>query len=112
MTKEKLQSEVKTLEVFFTKYCSSKHQHQSTEHYTLKHRNYEVTSELHLCKECHELIAYSFNRLQNCPYKIKPKCRKCDNPCYNRYQWKKVAKIMRYNGLRMGAEKILRVFTA
>ncbi|MBN2816477.1 MAG: nitrous oxide-stimulated promoter family protein [Campylobacterales bacterium] len=107
MTEEKFQSEIKILEVFFTHYCRDKHQFQYIKNYHLEYKKSAYTYELNLCKECHELISYSYARLKNCSHSVKPRCRECDDPCYEKEQWKRVAKVMRYNGIRVGTEKIL-----
>ena len=65
-----------------------------------------INVELNLCEECHSLISYSFDRLKGCPHEIKPRCRQCPNPCYEKQEWKSLAKIMRYSGIRLGLSKI------
>ena len=106
MTREKFQADVLTLEKFFTKFCEDKHKNQYTKVYTLEYKQLSTKLNLNLCQNCHELISYSFDRLKECPHDIKPKCRKCPNPCYEKIEWKSLAKIMRYSGLRFGLSKI------
>jgi hypothetical protein len=57
------------------------------------------------------LIDYSIQRLQNCEHDPKPRCRKCPEPCYDKLQWKKVAKVMRYSGIKLGLLNIKNIFT-
>jgi len=106
MTQEKFHGEIKTLEKFFTKYCEDNHQNRYNQEYGLKYKQSSDKYSLCLCKECHELISYSFERLKECPHDIKPRCRKCPNPCYEKNRWKQLAKLMRYSGFQLGLIKI------
>jgi hypothetical protein len=106
MTIEKFKEEVVTLEKFFTKYCADKHQNQYKQLYDLKYKQSSTEYTFYLCKECHELISYSFERLKECPHDIKPRCRRCPNPCYEKNRWKQLAKLMRYSGFQLGLIKI------
>jgi len=110
MTNEKFISEVETLKKFFTVYCKDKHtnQHNYIKSIDYQNQNYQV--ELELCDECSELINYSIQRLLECPHDIKPRCRKCPNPCYEKPQWKRLAHLMRYSGMKLGILKIKRFF--
>jgi len=110
MTPEKFISEVETLKKFFTIHCKDKHTLQKSYIRTLyyKHKSFDIN--LHLCDECSKLINYSFQRLQECPHEIKPRCRKCPHPCYEKPQWKKLAKLMRYSGIQLGILKIKNFF--
>jgi hypothetical protein len=106
MREEKFYTEVKTLEKFFSKYCNDKHHHHYEKSYMLKYKNSSYSCTLNLCNECHTLINYSFTRLLECPHEIKPRCRKCPNPCYEKKEWKQLAKLMRYSGFQFGLIKI------
>jgi hypothetical protein len=106
MTEEKFYSEVATLEKFFSIYCENKHCDQYEKEYILEYKNSSQTYTLNLCKECHKLINYSFTRLLECPHEIKPRCRKCPQPCYEKKEWKQLAKLMRYSGFQFGLIKI------
>ena len=111
MTEEKFQGEIATLKKFFTKFCKDKHQNQNSHIYDLKYKNFSSKLDICLCKECHELINYSFDRLKECPHEIKPRCRKCPNPCYEKTQWKSLAKLMRYSGIQLGIiNRIKKIF--
>jgi len=110
MTLEKFQTDVETLEKFFTLYCREKHQQRYEYSHKLTYKNEEIQKTLYLCKECHELISYSFERLMECPHEIKPRCRNCPNPCYEKKQWKALAKLMRYSGIRLGVLKVKNFF--
>ncbi|MEA3353904.1 MAG: nitrous oxide-stimulated promoter family protein [Campylobacterota bacterium] len=110
MTNEKFTSEAQTLKKFFSIYCKDKHTDQVPFASHLKYKNFTYNIELELCQECKELIEYSFHRLQACPHDIKPKCRTCKAPCYDKSQWKKLAKLMRYGGIQLGIIKIKNFF--
>ncbi len=109
MTFEKYQEELTTLTNFVTHYCQDKHKD-----FPKKNRSIEVVYageqsdplEACLCAECTNMIAYGITRLQKCPYEEKPKCRKCSDPCYERPQWKQIASIMSYSGMKLGLTKI------
>lgn len=112
MTQEKFQSEVNTLESFFTKYCHDKHENQKCKIYKFEYKNLSFETSITLCDECHKLVSYSFERLKECPHEIKPRCRKCPNPCYEKTKWKSLAKLMRYSGIRLGfINKIKKIFS-
>ncbi|MBD3841518.1 MAG: nitrous oxide-stimulated promoter family protein [Campylobacterales bacterium] len=106
MTQEKFKSEVHTLQKFFTKYCTDKHKDQFVKNYPLEYKYIQYSQDINLCSECHKLLLYSFDRLANCPHEIKPRCRKCPNPCYEKAQWKALAKLMRYSGFMLALSKI------
>ena len=110
MTNEKFISEVETLNNFFTIYCKDKHTEQNSCVRSLQYKNENYDVEFHLCEECNELINYSIKCLEECPHEIKPRCRKCPNPCYEKPQWKRLAKLMRYSGMKLGILKIKRFF--
>lgn len=110
MTNEKFISEVETIKKFFTIYCKDKHTHQQNYIRSIDYKNQNYQVELELCDECRELINYSIERLQGCPHEIKPRCRKCPNPCYEKTQWKQLARLMKYSGIQLGILKIKRFF--
>jgi hypothetical protein len=45
-------------------------------------------------------------KLQNCPHEIKPRCRKCPTPCYEKQEWKNIARIMKYSAIKLSLGKI------
>ena len=98
----KFKTEIQTLKRFFELHCINNHDKQKKILLDLNYKNDSIKIELFLCQKCLETITYSFERLQECPHEIKPKCRTCPNPCYEKKQWKEVAKVMRYSGLRLG----------
>lgn len=108
MTVEKFNSEVKTLKRFFEFYCDKKHVKQKVLNELITYKEKDLKINLFLCDECKADILYSISRLQECPHEIKPKCRKCPTPCYEKIQWKRTAKVMRYSGIRL---KINSLFT-
>lgn len=107
MNKEKFESEVETLKYFFQTYCdANSHEKESTKIFTCRHKELTCKVEVHLCRECYHLLNYSLIRLQECPYEIKPRCRTCQTPCYEKHEWKRVAKVMRFSGLKLGLLKV------
>ena len=111
MTEEKFQTEIQTLEKFITRFCQDKHEEQFEKTYNLGYKESYHHFTLDLCKDCHNLIFYSFQRLEECPHEIKPRCRRCPNPCYEKAKWKQLAKIMRYSNIKFGIEKIINLVT-
>ncbi len=112
MTEEKFTSEIATLKKFFTIHChGKKHENIKTQTSSINFQDKTYEYEFELCDECFKLISYSFDRLQKCPYDAKPRCRTCSTPCYEPYQWKKVAKVMRYAGIQQGLGKVKKFFS-
>jgi uncharacterized CHY-type Zn-finger protein len=103
---KKFKSEVETLKKFFTTYCHDKHQNQKQFHRVLRYKDEDIVVDLTLCDECAKLLNYSFDRLIECPHEIKPRCRKCSNPCYNKQEWKQIAKLMMYSGMKLGFTRL------
>jgi hypothetical protein len=106
MREEKFKDEVFTLKRFFVKYCNDKHINQYNKTYHLNYKQNCIQFNLYLCKECHDTITYSFERLIQCPHEEKPRCRRCTTPCYEKIQWKKLAKIKKYGALKFGLKKV------
>ena len=109
MTFEKYTQEVTTLTKFVAIYCADLHTDVPKKSHSIMLKYAGERSEpleAELCDECAETVAYGIGRLQGCPFDNKPKCRKCPNPCYDRPMWKKVAKIMRHSGIKLGMEKV------
>ncbi len=103
---EKFEIEINTLKKFYEFYCKDKHSHQKNFNVNLNYKNRGFNIDLFLCEECFEAINYSFDRLKNCPHEIKPRCRKCPNPCYEKERWKNIAKIMKYSSIKLSLGKI------
>jgi len=114
MTFEKFKNEVGVLEKFFQIYCKDKHEGAYEKEYEITYKNQTLKIKPILCKECHNLLEYSINRLQECPHDPKPRCRKCENPCYEKDKYKQMAKMMRYAGMKLGltkaAKKVKKIF--
>lgn len=106
MTSEKFEQEIIILKRFYELYCKDKHHNQSIKNISHKYKNKEFQQTLNLCEDCYKTINYSFDRLQSCPHEIKPRCRTCPSPCYDKTQWKNTAKIMKYSGMKLGLTKI------
>ena len=106
MTTKKFTSEAQTLKKFFEIHCKAKHANQTFHCKQLDYNNKKINIELELCEDCIKLIHYSFDRLIECPYDPKPRCRTCPTPCYSKDEWKKVAKLMKYSGIQLGIKKI------
>ena len=110
MTTEKFISEIETLKKFFQTYCDGKKHNHSLKKKHLEFNNINYNYEFNLCNDCFKLLEYSITKLEACPHDIKPRCRTCPNPCYEPKQWKQVAKIMRYSGIKFGLTKIKKLF--
>lgn len=110
MEKEKFDSEVKTLKKFFEFYCKDNNHSHSNKTIKLDYKQNAFEYDFDLCSECYSLLLYSINRLESCPHEQKPKCRSCPAPCYEKAQWKRLAKIMKYSGMRLGFLKIKNIF--
>ncbi|MFA7084301.1 MAG: nitrous oxide-stimulated promoter family protein [Arcobacteraceae bacterium] len=111
MTEEKFASEVETLKKFFEIHCEKKHNPRLKYTKVLPYKTLQYDVELKLCEACYTLINYSFERLNECPHEIKPKCRSCKNPCYEKTKYKEVAKIMKFSGIYLGISKIKKFFS-
>ena len=101
----KFKNETQTLKKFFEIYCSGKHTNQEQIIKTLNYKDEIIQIHLNLCPECLKKINYSFDRLLECPHEIKPRCRTCPSPCYEKKQWKETAAVMRYSGMILGLTK-------
>lgn len=113
MTKEKLQQDCQILLKFMQLYCDEKHKElpkNEKDFEILFQGEFVDKLKLNLCETCEENFIYSYQRLQNCPHEIKPRCRNCKNPCYEKTKWKTLAKIMRYSGIRLGLVKLKSIF--
>ena len=114
MTKEKLLHDSQTLYRFIQLHCDKEHHNVATKEGVLAVSfKDEALCEIpyHLCEECETLFIYAYGRLKNCPHEDKPSCRKCPDPCYEKPMWKKMAKVMRYSGMRLGLTKIRKFFS-
>jgi len=105
VTFEKFSHEIDTLKKFFPIYCNDKHTGQLKKEYKVTYLDKEIDFKVNLCNECHDLLRYAILRLQECPHEIKPRCRKCPNPCYEKDKFKQMAKMMRYSGMKLGLTK-------
>jgi len=103
---EKFESEIETLKKFYELFCIDKHTNQQKNIINIEYKDKVFELELFLCNECFNAINYSFERLQNCPHEIKPRCRKCPNPCYEKQRWKNIAKVMRYSAIKLSLSKV------
>ncbi len=55
-----------------------------------------------LCKDCNELLEYSFRCLSHCRQgNAKPPCRESTIHCYSPEMREKMRQVMRYSGPRM-----------
>jgi len=106
MTEEKFDTEIHTLKKFFELYCKDKHEYYKKKSLTLNFKGKEFHIDLCLCEDCHEAISYSFDRLLECPHEIKPRCRNCPSPCYEKHRWKNTAKVMKYAAIKLSLSKV------
>jgi len=114
MKDEKFIHDTKTVLKFIQIYCDEKHKNEEKTDEKLqliyKNRDLQESIKYNLCSKCKETFLYSYKRLQECPHEEKPRCRKCPSPCYERSEWKKLAKIMKFSGIKMGILKIRKFF--
>jgi|SRR5574344_100657 hypothetical protein len=106
MTHEKFEIEINTLKKFYELYCKDKHEEQVFRVHKEQYRDVDFEIELDLCPECFSAISYSFDRLQGCPHEIKPRCRTCPAPCYEKQKWKEAARVMKYSAIKLSLGKI------
>jgi len=106
MTEEKFNAEIHTLKNFFEVYCKDKHDYYKEKKQTLKFNGKDFEIDLCLCDECSDAINYSFQRLQECPHDIKPRCRTCPSPCYEKARWKNTARVMKYSAIKLSLSKV------
>lgn len=110
MTEEKFILDSETVLKFIQCYCDSEHfkAQKNKDSIKLNYNNKDLNEEIHyhLCEKCEETLHYSYIKLQECPHDEKPSCRKCPKACYDKIEWKLIANIMRYSGLRLGILKI------
>lgn len=107
MDSEKFNSEVLTVNKFINIYCNGKkHENIVFRKVDLEFNEKTFNYEIKLCDKCFSTISYSYLRLQECPHEIKPRCRSCKKPCYEKPQWKELATVMRYSGVKLGLTKL------
>ncbi|WP_121628400.1 nitrous oxide-stimulated promoter family protein [Poseidonibacter antarcticus] len=106
MTTEKFEIEINTLKKFFELYCKDKHDDQIEKEIILKYKDKEFMLNLSLCPTCYDSINYSFERLKQCQHEIKPRCRTCPTPCYEKIRWKNAAKVMKYSAIKLSLSKV------
>lgn len=106
MTSEKFEIEINTLKKFYELYCKDKHEGQFSKIENPVYKNIVFNINLELCTECFDAINYSFDRLQACPHEIKPRCRTCPAPCYEKQRWKETARVMKYSAIKLSLGKI------
>lgn len=106
MTEEKFDTEIHTLKNFFEVYCKDKHDYYKEKSQKLEFKGKTFEINLSLCEDCHDAINYSFQRLQECPHEIKPRCRTCPSPCYEKDRWKNAAKVMKYSAIKLSLSKV------
>jgi len=110
MTEEKFIHDSKTVLKFIHCYCDNEHKDapksKNSIKLTLDGKYLNEDMHFNLCQRCQETLHYSYLKLQECPHDEKPSCRQCPKPCYDKPEWKHIAKIMRYSGMRFGLLKI------
>lgn len=81
----KIKSEKRTVEYMIGLYCRINHGSKDT-----------------LCAGCEAIRAYSFDRLNKCPYgDQKIACKDCKVHCYKAEMRNKIREVMRFSGPRM-----------
>jgi hypothetical protein len=115
MTKQKFIEDSQTVAKFIQYYCEHEHVDSDKDYQELSleygGKCLGVKLELTLCQECNDAFFYSYKKLQECPNEQKPSCRKCKEPCYDKEEWRLLAKMMRYSGMQLGFLKIKKIFT-
>ena len=110
MTEEKFIDDSHTVLKFIQCYCDSEHykaqKNKDSIQLNYDNKNLREETHYHLCEKCEKTLHYSYVKLQECIHEDKPSCRKCPKPCYDKEEWKLLAKIMRYSGLKLGILKI------
>ena len=101
MKLEKYTSEINILTKYFSYYCKHHHSNQIIHEISHNYKNETFCEKISLCDECLDNLNYSIERLQNCQYEEKLRCRSCKTPCYEKSYWKKLAKVMIYSSLRL-----------
>lgn len=80
----RIQQEKKTVERMIRLYCRKKEGHVS------------------LCPECTDLIKYTHERLEHCPFgEQKTACKSCRIHCYKPEMRERIRTVMRFSGPRM-----------
>lgn len=114
MTNEQFIEQNKTFVKFIQIYCDDKHANNEkiAGELQLFYNGFDLnqTIKFNLCKDCKDLLLHVNDRLNACPNDPKPKCRHCSAPCYEKNIYKKIAKIMRSSGIKLGLGKIKKVF--
>ncbi len=114
MTQEKLLHDAQILCQFIQFYCDKEHTHLPKKEHHLTIVFQENTLKILpycLCFECESLLHYAYSHLKECQQDPKPSCRICQTPCYEKNMWKKMAKVMRYSGMRLGFLKLKKLFS-
>lgn len=114
MTDEKFINDSETVLKFIQTYCDDKHKGEIKvkESQELVYKDKKLCTSVHynLCDACKNTFEISYKNLQSCPHQEKPSCRKCPKPCYEKPDWKRVAKIMKYSGMKLGLTKLKKFF--
>ncbi len=81
----KINIEKRTVSAMITLYCNSNHNSSNFN-----------------CDQCHSLIKYAHERLENCKFGCnKPSCKKCKVHCFKPEMQEKIKKVMRFSGPKM-----------
>ena len=110
MTNEKFIHDTTTVLKFIQIYCDDKHKDtqkkEGLQSLVYREKKLDIDITYHLCSVCKNTFLLSYQKLQECPHEEKPSCRKCPKPCYERPDWKHVAKIMKHSGMKQGIIKL------
>ena len=95
MTMKRLEKEKKTIAIMIQIFCEAHH---------------GVRRKL-LCPECTELLDYTKERLNKCPFgENKSACSKCKIHCYKPFMRKQITEVMRFSGPKMVTKHPLLAF--
>lgn len=111
MKKHVFKQESTQLYTFIHTYCVDSHpkEMQIDETVEITYKGEPIdTLGIELCPSCLSHYRYAMERLSACPHDPKPKCRRCKESCYEAQEWKAMAKIMRYSGIKLGFIRLAR----
>ena len=106
MKSEKFESEILTLIKFFEIFCAN----EDCKSYEIL-TNYNGEDFIFSCKldkPTYTLLLYAIEKLKSCPHEIKPRCRHCNANCYDKKEYKDMAKIMISSSIKQGVTRLKR----
>jgi hypothetical protein len=100
--RKKFEREARTLAGMVGIYCRGNHRDVSKEPFDARKSTFNAGKKPPLlCTECAKLLEYGLKKLEKCPLKPKPACKKCPVHCYEPGYRERVRAVMRYSGPRL-----------